>query len=301
MSKAPFVPENTSLTPLVRLSDSPSSTQHAVPSSPSQPEEITPFELAVRSDTIGPGLSGAWIEGEPTEANVNQHLPQDGHFLDSAAATPRLPPSKYGSDDLLVMPSHELGMLDEDKASSAPSLPRSLPSRKLRPSPTPVSSGGHLITSFSEINPNSSGSFRKALQNKLHHGDQGDFKDRIAPSPKAGRYPAGQISGISLYSARLRFQEAMSDMQSLHGLEEQAKAHDHVIDGRERTAQQDESIGTEDKRNRSSSRSGRMEKRIEATLAKAEPGSTARSRKSSHLLGLFKEGPLQDTKQPVEK
>ena len=46
-----------------------------------------------------------------------------------------------------------------------------------------------------------------------------------------------------------------------------------------------------EKRNRSSSRngSGRVEKRIEATMANAEPASTARSRKSSHILGLFKE------------
>ena len=44
-------------------------------------------------------------------------------------------------------------------------------------------------------------------------------------------------------------------------------------------------------RNRSLSRSsqGRVEKRIEATLADAEPTSHARSRKSSHTLGLFKE------------
>lgn len=47
---------------------------------------------------------------------------------------------------------------------------------------------------------------------------------------------------------------------------------------------------SEERRNRSSSRgSARVEKRIEATLAKAEPASNARSRKSSHILGLFKE------------
>ena len=46
-----------------------------------------------------------------------------------------------------------------------------------------------------------------------------------------------------------------------------------------------------DRRNRSSSRSsqGRVEKRIEATLAEAEPSSHARSRKASHTLGLFRE------------
>ncbi len=48
---------------------------------------------------------------------------------------------------------------------------------------------------------------------------------------------------------------------------------------------------SEEKRNRSSSRSSqsRVEKRIEATMADAEPSSHARSRKSSHVLGLFKE------------
>ena len=48
---------------------------------------------------------------------------------------------------------------------------------------------------------------------------------------------------------------------------------------------------TEEKRNRSSSRSSqrRVEKRIEATMADAEPTSHARARKSSHVLGLFKE------------
>lgn len=46
-----------------------------------------------------------------------------------------------------------------------------------------------------------------------------------------------------------------------------------------------------DRRNRSLSRTskGRVEKRIEATLAEAEPAANARSRKSSHILGLFKE------------
>ena len=57
-------------------------------------------------------------------------------------------------------------------------------------------------------------------------------------------------------------------------------------------------------RNRSSSRNGngRVEKRIEATMANAEPASTARSRKSSHILGLFKENTAsQEQKRSQEK
>ena len=48
---------------------------------------------------------------------------------------------------------------------------------------------------------------------------------------------------------------------------------------------------SEDRRHRSRSRSGRrhLEKRIEASLAEAEPAANARSRKSSHMMQLFKE------------
>ncbi len=59
-----------------------------------------------------------------------------------------------------------------------------------------------------------------------------------------------------------------------------------------------------ERRNRSSSRNGngRVEKRIEATMANAEPASTARSRKSSHILGLFKENTAsQEQKRSQEK
>ncbi|KAL8857441.1 MAG: hypothetical protein Q9178_005935 [Gyalolechia marmorata] len=76
---------------------------------------------------------------------------------------------------------------------------------------------------------------------------------------------------------------------------------DQTDNGRERPAQQAENPGADEKRNRSTSRSGRVEKRIEATLAKAEPSTTARSRKSSHILGLFKENAGQDFKSLPEK
>ncbi|KAL9003875.1 MAG: hypothetical protein Q9188_003280 [Gyalolechia gomerana] len=84
-------------------------------------------------------------------------------------------------------------------------------------------------------------------------------------------------------------------------LEHEASSQDKVSEGRERAEQQLEDPSVEEKRNRSSSRSGRVEKRIEATLAKAEPSSTARSRKSSHLLGLFKDNAIQEARKPTEK
>lgn len=60
-------------------------------------------------------------------------------------------------------------------------------------------------------------------------------------------------------------------------------------------------VFAEEKRHRSRSRSGRVEKRIEASLAEAEPAATARSRKSSHMLQLFKENTSTEGKMTQEK
>ena len=61
-------------------------------------------------------------------------------------------------------------------------------------------------------------------------------------------------------------------------------------DGESSTSARAEAI-SEDNRNRSTSRSGkiRVEKRIEASMVEAEPAANARSRKSSHMMQLFKE------------
>lgn len=289
MSKTLSASENTSPVPLVRLSDNSPNRQDDSPSSPSEPKEIISPALAFQPDTTPPSELNGWSEDRPIAPDLSQRLPHDGHFLDSAAATPRLPPSKHGSDDLHIMPSHELGMLDDDPVPFTSSLPEPLSSNHARPSLSPLSPKASLVTSFSEINLNTASGFRDALQHGLHSGDKGTAKDHINPSAKPSRYPAGHTATSLLYAARTRSQGAMTDAQIYKVLEEGPTKQDDAIDGRERSAQPNGGTGTEEKRNRSSSRSGRVEKRIEATLAKAEPSSTARSRKSSHLLGLFKE------------
>ncbi|KAL8644878.1 MAG: hypothetical protein Q9226_007553, partial [Calogaya cf. arnoldii] len=93
----------------------------------------------------------------------------------------------------------------------------------------------------------------------------------------------------------------MTDAHPSPALAEDTIKQDPSVDTRERPTQQGSEPGAHERRNRSSSRGGRVEKSIEATLAKAEPSTTARSRKSSHLLGLFKETPVQDYKKLPEK
>lgn len=297
MSKTLSTSENTSPTPSVRLSVNPQPLQHDLLSSPSEPEEITPPTCTLHSNHTNTTAVDEWRDDGPVRISISQHLPPDGHFLDSAAATPRLPPSKHGSDDLQVMPTHELGMLDDSTAPSTSPLPQSLSSGNPRPSPSSISSKGPLVTSFSEVNLHTTNSFRSILQHGLHSGDKGPIKDNIAAPSRPDRRPALHSLSPSLHPARTKSQGAVPDAQISRMLEEDIKPQDPVSEDRERPAQQAEGTTSVVKRNRSSSRSGRVEKRIEATLARAEPSSTARSRKSSHLLGLFKE----NATKPVER
>ncbi|KAL8965367.1 MAG: hypothetical protein Q9197_006550 [Variospora fuerteventurae] len=302
MSKTFSAAENPSPAPSVRLSDPTSHFHHDVLPSPSEPEEIISSPVGLKPDHLRPTLSNGW-SGNQTADTVTSHCPpHDGHFLNSAAATPRMPPSKHGSDDLQLMPPHELALLDDSAVPLTSLLPGSLPLEKSRPSPSPLLSTASLVTSFSEVNLNSLSSFRNVLQHRLQSGDKAATRELIIPSPERGMRPDGHTFGPSSYTPRTRSHGAMSDAQVSGTLEEEAKNQENVGAGRERCACQAESTGEEEKRNRSSSRSGRVEKRIEATLAKAEPSSTARSRKSSHLLGLFKENAAaQEVRKPLEK
>ena len=88
------------------------------------------------------------------------------------------------------------------------------------------------------------------------------------------------------------------------GVEERATEHDDSDPKAGRPASElKREIRSGEQRNRSSSRgNGRVEKRIEATLPEADQPANARSRKASHVLGLFKENtPSQNTKKPQDK
>lgn len=82
-----------------------------------------------------------------------------------------------------------------------------------------------------------------------------------------------------------------ASLTSMSGMEERVTGHDDsdLKAGRPSSELKQETRSGE-QRNRSSSRgSGRVEKRIEATLPDADQPANARSRKASHVLGLFKE------------
>lgn len=93
-----------------------------------------------------------------------------------------------------------------------------------------------------------------------------------------------------LLGQRTRSQGSTS-VASISGSEDVvARDDDHGIKAGQSSRELRREIFSGEQRNRSRSRgSGRVEKRIEATLPEAEQPLNARSRKSSHVLGLFKE------------
>lgn len=90
----------------------------------------------------------------------------------------------------------------------------------------------------------------------------------------------------------------------MSGVGERANEHDDSdLKAKRPSSELKRETRSGEQRNRSSSRgSGRVEKRIEATLPEADQPANARSRKASHVLGLFKENTTsQNIKKPQDK
>ncbi len=193
---------------------------------------------------------------------------------------PRLPPSRHGSDDLHLIPSHELDLLHGNQPSPISALPHSLPHDKAHSSPPFRSPRATLVTSFSELNISTFSKFRSVLQHGVQPADKGGRLDFIAPGLRSNPYPSTRASSPFLQPTRTRSQGAMTDVTVSGSLAEGTNNEDQTGNGRERPAQQAENPGADEKRNRSTSRSGKVEKRIEATLAKASlvPRQEAESR-----------------------
>ncbi|KAL9587842.1 MAG: hypothetical protein Q9203_003340 [Teloschistes exilis] len=303
MSNPLSASENTPSAPSLRHSDHASS-NGALASSSSKPHEITLPKLDPQlQDTQS--RHKQWSKEQSAERRGEQPVSDDVLFLDSAANTPRLPPNRHGSDDLESAPPHDLTMLDD----RAPPLPSNSPhsshlQHKLPPSPSPPSPKGALVTSLSEVNLRTFCHLQDPLRRDLSLRDKEFTRDRISPSANLGYKSPRRNFSPQLNPHRTRSQGAMNDANNKRAMTEEAKeAKDHRRDdaGRTESTERLEGVSTQDKRNRSSSRGGRVEKRIEATLAKAEPSMTARSRKSSHLLGLFKDNAAQEPKKSTDK
>ena len=280
-----------SLGPVSDSSHVPSTTSTA------KPTAITALGLA---QDIGVDAVSQRITDSTDYPNGNPHtLGSNGNgvldeYEGSDPDTPRLLPTKLGNTDNDDFPHEGAVSLDlsEQTYKSLISSPLNF---KKHPYPSSEAAASILSSSLSEAGihsaskPTESDKDPPALS---YSQDKSRIKSWLEKSQQAYKPPHTNETTSLPYVPRTRSHGVASNAP-MSGTQGQERAQSSIGPGSERSATMGSGGDalTEEKRNRSSSRSSqsRVEKRIEATMADAEPSSHARSRKSSHVLGLFKE------------
>ena len=267
-----------------------------VPSTASKakPTAITGPALAQRD---GPDTVSLPIVENHDHQNGHPHNLGSNGVLDAGEGsdpnTPRLPPTKLGKIDLEDIPHEAVIPLD---SSDLPH--KSLVSSQLEYRRYPYSFFGAATTfpsSFPEpstqISNKSTGSDGRGQPSSLSQ-DRSYLKPRLETSQQAHNHPHA-IQTTTLPYIPYTKSYGLTSIVQMSETRGEDGAQPSIGSGSDSSmvmGPREEAFSGE-KRNRSSSRSSqsRVEKRIEATMADVEPSSHARSRKSSHVLGLFKE------------
>ena len=268
-----------------------------VPSTTSKakPKAITAAALARRhgADAILQPIADNldYQNGHPDTLGSNGVLDD---YEGSDPNTPRLHPTKSGNSDLDSIPYEAAVSLD---LPDQPSKSLTLSQTELPRSPRPYlrAAAGNLSGSLPEpvIQASSKppGSDQRALVS-AYSQERSHIKSWLERSQQAYTLPPTNTATPLPYIPHTNSHRILSNTR-MSGSWGQEGAQMSFVPGGERPTAMGarEEAFSEEKRNRSSSRSrqSRVEKRIEATMADAEPSSHARSRKSSHVLGLFKE------------
>ena len=298
--------ENTSPVSLVRPFDERPTTRRYVSSTPeTQPEAVTSpgFALPSRAKTFSSLYATPAFE-EPAPQLSERDSIFATHYLaaDSAATTPRLPvipDSKNGlqqlhhndaitlklSEPLLPHQSESSLLLYKTRSSSSIASLSSVNNpyspegdSKLKPRP------------FQVTNKSSGASGRAEPERTLEVLEKRNTPTSVHPfSPKPPSYFSRAKSHGALSNTRMS--AAWSQVES------SARNSSQTADEPSRARVEATNHET---RNHSTTR-GHVEKRIEATLANAEPTSNARSRKASHYLRLFKENTSSSDQNGQEK
>ncbi len=284
--------ENSSPPNSVRSFGAVSNSNH-VPSTTSKakPKAITTSALAQRdgADKISQPIADSFYyqNGHRSNGVLDDYEGSDPN-------TPRLPPTKLSNTDLEHVPQEAAVSLDSSDQPSESFLSSQLGSEDyLHPSSRAAAS--IFSTPLSEPSTQTleepPGSDQGALA-ASYNQDRSHIKSWLERSQQAYALPRpNQTTPLPHIPRTNSHGIASNTRMSGTSVQEEAQMSDGP--GRERptAAGAREEAFSKEKRNRSSSRSSqsRVEKRIEATMADAEPSSHARSRKSSHVLGLFKE------------
>lgn len=238
------------------------SCSHETTSSQKRPGTITTPALAQ------PATAELSLSDRPPSPVANEDL-----VVFDLARLPCLPETDGASCDRGEFSQHVTPLVDSPMSLS-PHLHSSTPSLE-RPLPSPLAKS---------TRPLSTGSTAYHLLQSPNH---------IASSDKLERVYTGTASGTRSPTWRPLYQRTRSqgDIRVSVGWDREEDTIHNSSEASEPSSDVRQEPISKDKRNRSLSRTGkgRVEKRIEATLAEAEPAANARSRKSSHILGLFKE------------
>lgn len=200
-------------------------------------------------------------------------LAKEDRVVFDLARLPRLPETNGGSRDRGNFSQHVTTLMDYPMSLS-PNL-HSLTSSLERPLPSPLAKSTRALPTDSTAYPLT------------------QSPNQISSLDKLERVHTGTASGSRSPTWRPLYQRARSqgDIRVSVGWDREGDSIHNSSEASEPSSDKGQEPITKDRRNRSLSRTskGRVEKRIEATLAEAEPAANARSRKSSHILGLFKE------------
>ena len=278
--------EDTSPVSSVRSSEAPAENHHVSGTASSSKSKEIKSTTSARPNGLGSKENG--LDENPKDIQqpsypINGHV--GGHVdVGSDPNTPRLPPTRKGNSDLENIPQEATTSLNSSRDCASDLPPSStifskytfsLSQAPISTFSSSVSEPGSLVAEDSQIIP-------QQRQNPSRLQDKTKVTSWLEKSQQSDTVPKPAIL--------LRTSRTKSHQNPIHpqmsGIPRPEAAQ--TLGMIDRSARGE---AFSEKRNRSSSRSSqsRVEKRIEATLADAEPPSHARSRKSSHTFGLFKE------------
>ena len=290
MSKPFLASENTSLGSSVRsLGARVENGDASSPTPSSESTTITPTNFPGRNGNILPSKSLRDVAGHETYLpDVPGEHAARPNYEGSDPNTPRLPPTMNGNSDLEIVPQEPLNCVQRSS-----NIPHSLSNLSSKPQlrPSKASTNPSLSSSHTRyprsINPLQDCS--QPLQDHPNGQDDPSGTPYLEQSQRTNTDPPASHP-ISIPRTPRTKSQGISGHTRMSGSWGRELSHASSGGGADQASEAREEAFAEN-RNRSLSRSsqGRVEKRIEATLADAEPSSHARSRKSSHTLGLFKE------------
>lgn len=292
MSTPLFLPADPSSITTVRSFGQLPNRHHEATPSQKRPTAITTTAVAqpIRADPFSRSLT----DGAALGRNRSQAAADRGAVhLDSAANTSRPQPTQSGSHDLEHDSQNVTTFLDSPQSFSPSLSALSLSIERTRPLPWTTS----RRTSTHSLSASSSTAY--AISYASDHVVSPGPLDAPQSAAPAINYPAWP----PLYHGT-KSQGALEYTRMSGAWDREGEHNQNATKAGELSSDARRVAVSEEKRNKSASRTGkgRVEKRIEATLAKAEPGASARSRKSSHILGLFKENTAsQDVRKSQDK